>query len=114
MLVLTKDALLTCAHGGVVGIVASQDWVTIGGSAALVEPDPLNRPIAACPMMTPTTPPCLLTVSVDEKASYSAFVTIDGHRLCLDGATGRTDWSKLSTVPFAVGRPGQDLVSCGG
>lgn len=114
MLLLTRDAVLKCAHGGVVGIAPFQTWVVIREVPVLVEPDPLSRPIAACPQMTPTTPPCLVTVSVDEGASYSAFVTIDGHRVCMDTATGRTDWAKLSTVPYSVTSPGQDFVSVGG
>lgn len=110
MRLLTRDAVLKCDHGGIVGLQPAQDWVTVGGVPVLVEPDPLHRPVAACPRVTPTTPPCLLTISVDEGASYSALVTIDGSRVCKDTATGRTNWSMLAIVSYAVAEPGQALV----
>jgi hypothetical protein len=113
MRLLTMDAVLKCAHGGVVGLKPRQEWVTIAKRAVLVESDPLNRPISACPQMTPTTPPCRHTVSVDEQASYSAFVRIGGWRICLDRTTGRTDWSKLGVIPFSVSSPGQEFVQSG-
>ncbi|WP_316204479.1 hypothetical protein [Bradyrhizobium sp. SZCCHNS3051] len=119
MLVLTGNAVLTCEHGGIVVLAPQQHWVRIGGRDVLVEGDPLHRPIAACPMTTPTTPPCLLTISVNEAASYSPFITIatkgdKARRLCVADTTGKTDWSKLASVPFSVRAPGQDFVSIGG
>ena len=109
--VLTEKAELSCAHGGRVGLEASQDLVRIGGVPVLVRPDLLNRPIKACPHATPANPPCFKTVSVDEAASYSGFVFIQGKPLAKLSATGRTDWSKLGVVPFSVGAAGQDFVS---
>ena len=47
--VLTEKAGLSCAHGGRVGLEASQDLVRIQGVPALVRPDLLDRPIRACP-----------------------------------------------------------------
>lgn len=112
MLVLTKDALLLCSHGGVVATKARQDWVTIEAVPVLVDDDPLGRTISACPMLTPTTPPCRHATSVDD-GSYSAFVAIDGRRLCLDTTAGGTDWSQGATGRYGVAKPGQDLVTCG-
>lgn len=109
--VLTDKARLTCAHGGRVGLAASQDLVRIGDAAVLVRPDLLDRPITACPHATPSTPPCLTTVAVDEAPSHSAFVTIEGRPVAKASASGRTDWSKLGVVPFGVSDAGQDLVS---
>jgi hypothetical protein len=113
MLLITEDATLKCAHGGTVKLEPIQQWVTIEKRVILVEGDPLNRAISACPMATPMTPPCRKTVSVDSAASYSVFVTVDGLRVCLDKATGTTDWAKLGTVPYNVTRPGQNLVTIG-
>jgi hypothetical protein len=113
MRVLTGKAVLACEHGGLVDIKSAQDWVKIDGVPVLVEPDPLHRPVVACPRMTPTTPPCTLTISIDESASYSALVSIDGRRVCMDSATGRTNWSLLTIVPYAVREAGQTLTDVG-
>jgi len=113
MFVLTKAAVLKCAHGGIVATKNSQDWVRIEGDPLLVDDDPLHRSIGGCPMLTLTTPPCRTTVAVDE-ASYSAFVHIGGRRLCLDGTKGTTDWSQMGTTPFSVALVAQKFVQCGG
>jgi hypothetical protein len=116
MRVLTSETLLTCAHGGTVKLDPRQNWITIQDKPVLIEADTLNRPISGCPMRTPTTPPCTETVAVDEGPTYAAFITVQSNgertrrRLCLDTATGRTNWSKLSVVPFSVSRASQDLV----
>ncbi len=114
MLLITEDAVLKCAHGGTVNLKPIQHWVTVEKRVILVEGDPLDRSISACPMATPLTPPCHKTVSVDSTASYSAFVTVNGLRVCRDTATGTTDWSKLGTIPYSVTKPGQSLVTIGG
>ena len=111
--VLTEKAGLSCAHGGRVGLEASQDLVRIQGVPALVRPDLLDRPIRACPHATPANPPCFRTVSVDAAASYSSFVFIEGKPLAKLSATGKTDWSKLGIVPFSAGAAGQDFVTVG-
>lgn len=112
--ILTQETTLTCAHGGRVEIVASQDLVRIGGVPVLVQPDLLDRPIAACPHATPSTPPCLKTVAVDDAPSHSVFVTIEGRPIVKASACGRTDWSQLGLVPFGVKAVRQDLVSVSG
>ena len=114
MRLLTQDAVLKCGHGGVVRLDPRQHWVTVAHRVLLVEGDPRGRPIVACPQATPLTPPCLVTVSVDECASYSAFMRIDGRRVCLDRTTGRTDWAKLGTVSYSVTVPGQAFVESEG
>jgi hypothetical protein len=114
--VLSEDAILACDHGGIVKLDAHQHWLTTGGRAVLVEADTLHRPIAGCPAMSPTTPPCTETIVVDAAPTYAAFVTAQGsndsspRRLCLQTATGRTNWSKLSVVSFHVNQPGQKLL----
>lgn len=112
MFVLTRAAVLKCAHGGVVENVASQDWVRIADDPLLVEDDPRGRSISACPMATITTPPCTATVSVDG-ASYSEFLRIDGRRICLDRTSGRTNWSQLGITPFSVTAVAQRFVQSG-
>lgn len=120
MRLLTEDAALICDHiSGVVGIAPRQDWVTIAERRILVEADTLDRPIAGCPFVTPTTPPCLRTVSVEEDATYRDFLCIASRkdkdrRICLEGATGRTDWGQTRTVSYHVAKPGQDFVEVGG
>lgn len=116
--VLTEDAVLRCDHGGTVGLAPRLDWITIVGRRLLVEDDPLGRPIHGCPMLTPTTPRCTRTITVDETPSYAAFVTAraggdDARRLCLATATGRTNWALVATVSYSVASPGQALVVVG-
>ena len=116
MRVLTEEAVLKCDHGGVVDIKRRQEWVRIAGIAVLIEDDPLHRPVHRCPMITPTTPACAKTISIDEGKSYAAFVRVktkgdDPRRLCLDTTTGKTDWSRIATVNYTVSKPGQDFVT---
>lgn len=123
MFVLTTKAVLVCDHGGIIDIDPGQNWAKIENDPILIEPDPLNRPVLVCPRVTPTTPPCTLTISIEEGPSYSDFVTIDGRRVCKDTTTGRTNWSQLATVSFSVEKKnggsgeernaGQQLVTIG-
>lgn len=115
MRVLTESAILRCDHGGVVGLSPRQDWVRIEGRRLLVEDDPLGRPVRGCPMITPTTPACAVTVSVSQAPSYAAFVHVrsrgdKARRMCLDTTTGHTDWARLATVSYSVASPGQSFV----
>lgn len=123
-LLLTEDALLQCDHGqgspglGRVGLEPRQGWLTIGGRRALVEGDLQPRPVTACPMITPTTPPCRHTLTVAAAPSYAGFVTLRSRgdqprRLCLQAATGLTDWASMGSVSYRVTRPGQALVRAG-
>lgn len=112
MFALTRKATLKCAHGGLVINENSQDWVRIDGDPLLVEGDLLGRSIRACPMMMLTTPPCTATVAVDD-VSYSAFIAIDKRRICLDRASGRTNWSQLGATPFSVTDVAQRYVESG-
>ncbi len=110
MYFLTQDAVLVCAHElGVVGIVATQNLVTIKRRRVLVETDPEQRPIAGCPNVGPTIKPCTNTLAV--QAGYSDFIRIDGRRVCLDTVTGITDGTPPGTVKYKVRSPGQDLAS---
>ena len=109
--VLTEISNLKCAHGGSVKLQHSQGLLTLDGILALVKPDLLGRSISACPNATPSTPPCTLTVAVDETPAYSSFVTVEGMPICKSTATGRTNWSLLGIVPFGVANPNQTLVS---
>ena len=116
MHVLTEDAVLKCDHGGIVDLKPRQDWVCVGGRRVLIEDDPLGRKLHRCPMITPTTPPCTRTISVAEAPSYAAFVRVmtkgdQPRRMCLDTATGHTDWARLATVSFHVTAPGQFFVT---
>ncbi|MDP2354765.1 MAG: hypothetical protein Q8M31_01730 [Beijerinckiaceae bacterium] len=112
MFALTKSGVLKCVHGGVVKNENSQDWVRIDGDPLLVEGDLLGRSISRCPMTTITTPPCTSTVTVDD-VSYSTFIMIDGRRICLDRASGCTNWSQLNVTPFSVTDVAQNYVQSG-
>jgi hypothetical protein len=108
---LVARAVLKCAHMGTVGLEPSQDFVRVDGDLLLVEPDTIDRPVSACPMLTPGNPPCTRTVNADRAASFSELVSVEGRGVCLDTATGMTNWSKLAVVPYLVVSPGQDLVT---
>ncbi len=107
---LTQDAVLVCAHElGIVGIVATQNLVTVARRSVLVETDPEQRPIAGCPNVGPAIKPCTSTLAV--QAGYSDFIRIEGRRVCLDTVTGLTDGTPPGIVKYKVRSPGQDLVS---
>jgi len=109
---LTEDAVLVCAHEtGLVGIVATQDLVSIERRRVLVATDPEGRPIVGCPNVGPTIKPCTATLKV--KQGYSALLRIDGRPVCLDTVTGLTDGTPPGTVEYKVRRSGQDLVEEG-
>ena len=110
MLLLTQDAVLTCKHElGIVGIVGTQNLVTIGGRKVLVESDPEGRPIAGCPNVGATIKPCLLTLKA--QAGYSTWIRAEGRRVCLDTITGLTDGTPPGVVKYQVRAPGQLLVT---
>lgn len=110
MRLLTEDAVLVCAHElGIVGILATQDLVTISQRSVLVETDPEQRPIVGCPNTGPAIKPCTNTLAV--RGGYSDLLRIDGRRVCLDTVTGLTDGTPPGTVRYKVRSPGQDLVS---
>lgn len=107
---LTEDAVLVCSHeAGHVGIVATQDLVTIDQRRVLVERDPEGRPIAHCPWVSPGMKPCTTTLAVQQ--GYSSLLYIDGRRVCLDTVVGLTDGTPPGTFQYSVRRPGQALSS---
>lgn len=109
MELLTEDGDLRCAHElGRVTLGTSQGWVRIEGRLVLVERDPERCAIKGCPNYGPTIKPCTLTLEV--QSGYSAFVRIDGHRICLDSITGLTDGTPPGTVKYKVRDSGQHFV----
>lgn len=108
--ILTQDALLVCAHElGTVQLTTSQDFVTVNARLVLVNDNPENRPIAACPNIAPTIKPCTTTLKV--KQGYSDFVTINGIAICLDTVKGLTDGTPPGTVEYKVNASGQPFVT---
>jgi hypothetical protein len=106
---LTEDAKLVCKHElGVVGLVPTQHFVTIGRRKVLVEVDPEARPIGGCPNYGPTIKSCTTTLPVKE--GYSEWLRIGGRRVCLDTVTGLTDGTPPGTVKYLVRDPGQQFV----
>lgn len=107
---LTEDAVLVCAHElGMVGIIATQDLVTVERRRVLVKADPEQRPITGCPNTGPTIKPCTSTLAV--KTGYSDWIHIQGRPVCLDTVTGLTDGTPPGTVKYRVRRPGQDWIA---
>jgi hypothetical protein len=105
---LTKAARLTCGHAGRVILGHRQSFVSVGGEAVLVAPDPEGRAIVACPNAGATIKPCLRTLPVT--AGYSGFVTIEGDAVCLDTVVGLTDGTPPGVVEYRVDAPGQGFV----
>jgi hypothetical protein len=106
---LTKDAIILCDHGpGIVQVHHTQTLVTISGRQVLVENDPEGRRITGCPNLGATIKPCTTTLKVN--AGYSAFIRIQGRRVCLSTVTGLTDGTPPVAVKYAVRQPGQHFV----
>lgn len=109
MKVLTEDARLNCAHElGTIVVPASQGLVTVQGRKVLVEPDPVGKPVAACPNIGVGIKPCTSTLAVE--TGYSSLVKIQGKRICLDTVEGLTDGTPPGTVKYKVVTPGQLFV----
>jgi hypothetical protein len=107
---LTEKALIICEHElGRVRIAPRQDFVRIDGERVLVYDDPERRPVKGCPNTSPLVGilPCRTTLRVE--AGYSDLLRIDGHRVCLDPVTGRTD-GVPPIFHYLVRDPGQRLV----
>jgi hypothetical protein len=109
VLLLTRDAVLKCAHAGVVRNTTSQPFVTIAGRLVEVEADPEGRTIAGCPNIGATIKPCTHTLQV--RGGYSTFVRIAGQPVCLDTVWGLTDGTPPGAVRYTVASPGQSFVS---
>lgn len=109
MLWLTEDAIVVCTHElGQVQNVPSQGLVTVEGRRVLVAIDPEAKVIKGCPNVGAAIRPCLTTLVVQE--GYSPFLTVEGHRICLDTVTGFTDGTPPATVKYKVRHAGQPLV----
>ena len=109
-LCLTLDATLVCKHElGIVGLVATQQLVTVAQRPVLVERDPEGRPISGCPMYGVAIKPCTHTLPVE--LGYSSLVRVQGRRLCLDTVTGLTDGTPPGAVKYLVRAPGQTFVA---
>lgn len=111
MLILTKDAVLTCEHvKGKVEVAASQTFCTIADRSILVDSDPEGKGISGCPNLNPAVGirPCVTTLRVKE--GYSEFVRIGKRRICLDTVNGLTDGTPPGLVKYIVQSPGQGFV----
>jgi hypothetical protein len=84
--------------------------VTVDGRCVLVERDPEGRSIGPCPWTGPGGQmPCRTTLPVQQ--GYSAWLKVDGRRVCLDTVTGLTDAIPPATFNYTVSLAGQTLVS---
>ena len=108
MRVVTLAAVLRCGHDGRVQPVASQHWVSVSGSAVLVDNDPEGRRITACPNIGPTMKPCTTTLAV--QTGYSEWIRIGGARVALSNLDGLTDGTVPGTVHYTVRDAGQTSV----
>ena len=110
MLFLIDKSSLKCLHMGVVRNKPSQGWVTIEHNSVLVKNDPEGRDIDRCPNRGPHgIKPCGKTLKVN--VGYSAFISIDGHAVCLDNLWGFTDGTPPGLVKYNVIDPAQRFVS---
>lgn len=103
---VTEQSLFVCSHAGNAERKPSQDFVRIEGARILVDPDPLQRSISACPWRLPGQKPCTNTVSI--LSGLSPFVHIAGHPVGLSSLVGLTD--SVPPVTWQVSAPAQTLV----
>ena len=76
-LILTSQAVVTCAHGGQVLLLPRQGVVLIQGAPVMCVPDLNGAPIVGCAQPpTPATKPCT-TVVVTLPGSWSLKVIVD-------------------------------------
>ena len=110
---VTDEARCTCDHLGQVSVVATQDFVTIGGHFMLVAGDFDGRPISLCmggaEIVGVTR--CRRIISTNATSSHSDFVTVNGLGVTLASATGNTDYMNVGTARWATQSPGQEWVS---
>lgn len=103
-LVLTSNAIITCAHAGVVLVQPRQEKVSIEGGFVICEGDLELAAIAGCTQISPTTKPCT-TVLEWLPASFSEHVLVQGRPVHLQTSIGTTDGVPPATV--FVTFPGQ-------
>jgi len=105
---MTEDAIVVCDHqlGNVTGFAPAQSWVTVHNRRVLVEPDPVGRTIAGCPILPPAGVQCTQTLAVQQ--GYSGLLNVDGRRICLDTVRGLTNG--VAPVDYSVRDPAQQLV----
>jgi hypothetical protein len=108
MKLVTAAAVIKCGHDGRVENRPSQPWVTVAGVPVLVDDDPEQRGITACPNYGPTVKPCTSTLAVAE--GYSTWVTVGQRRVVMSNLDGLTDGTLPGTVHYGVRDPGQAFV----
>ncbi|MCW8928902.1 MAG: hypothetical protein OQL19_01535 [Gammaproteobacteria bacterium] len=108
--IITQTAVLQCDHlTGIVGIIATQNLVTINNIPILVKGDLISRPIAGCPIpASGGSKPCLTTIN--EKKGHSQLLFIKGKAICLESLTGLTDGVPPGTINYTVNSSGQNLL----
>jgi hypothetical protein len=110
---LTQDAVFKCAHMGVVDVAPTQDFVRVDGRLLLIDHDPEGRDIDRCPNNNPPAGQKRCNKTLKVNVGYSAFISIDGHAVCLDNLWGFTDGTPPGAVKYTVRRPGQEFVAAG-
>ncbi|HBX82691.1 MAG: hypothetical protein WAV45_11030 [Propionibacteriaceae bacterium] len=106
MKILVLSGVLRCGHDGKVTNQNRQSWVRIAAQPLLVATDPEGRDISMCPNISTNTKQCNTTLMVVK--GYSAFLRIDGNKVCLDSVDGMTDGVPPSH--YTVRDPGQQFV----
>lgn len=94
---LTRAAILTCAHEGLVQVPQLPGPVSIDGAAVLCMGDLVGLPILNCTQLAPGTKPCM-TVGPPVPGSWSETVMIEGRAAHLDTFTAPTDGFPPGTV----------------
>ena len=104
-LFLTEAAVLQCAHGGRVQVVARDRRTTADGSPLVCEPDLEGAPIVGCAQPpSPSTKPCTMLAKV-LPGSSSLRVRAGGRAVYLETLTGITDG--VPPAPVVVAAAGQ-------
>ncbi len=107
---ITQKAVLQCDHlTGIVGIIASQTFVTIEKIPILVKGDLVSRPIAGCPIpASGGSKPCLTTIN--ETKGHSKFIFIRNIPVCLKSLKGLTDGVPPGSINYTVNQAGQNFM----
>ena len=106
-LILTKNAVVTCIHGGTVTLIPQQTTVTIQHGPVLCEGDLVGAAIVGCPQAGPGIKPCTSVITTFPE-SVSLTVTDGARPVHLDTLDGTTDGNPPGRLK--VIRAGQTVV----
>jgi hypothetical protein len=100
--ILTSNAVLTCAHGGIVTVLPRQTQVMIAGGAVLRLTDLVGAPIVGCTQTVPPMKPCT-TIPAPPYVGFAPTVLVGGIPVLLQTFQALTDGAPpgIVSVTFA-------------